>query len=193
MTLHRLVGTGLPDVYLKNGFTVEGEGDEQLIAYTDLDGLYVALADVIARRAAPLVGVEFKFLRRRLGLSQEQAGAMVEKTNQAIAKWEKGQATVPLADGNMMRLAWLCKHGRRDLARVVDRMVRANDALRGSYVFAHDGKKWVDDTVRSVFVPMVNVAYQEAAQVIESAKSTSSKAHGVQLPMGLHHSTQGIT
>jgi DNA-binding transcriptional regulator YiaG len=193
MTLHRLAGTGLPNVYLKNGFTVEGEGDEQLIAYADLDGLYSALAGVIARRATPLAGVEFKFLRRRLGLSQEQAGAMVEKTNQAIAKWEKGQATVPLADGNMMRLAWLSKYGRRDLGRVVDQMVRANDELRGSYVFAYDGKSWVDDTVRSVFTPMVNFAFQEAAQVIGHAKSTSSEAHEVQLPEGVLYYIEGIT
>lgn len=174
MTLHRIAGTGLPNVYLKNGYILEGDGEDQVVTYMDIDGLYEAIAATIARRLAPLTGPEFKFLRRRTEMSQEQVGAMVDKTNQAVAKWEKGQSAVPVADGNMMRLAWLSKHSRRDVARSVDRMVLAFDGVPGDYVFMHDGSHWRDDAATSVFHPMFTTATNEAAAAILVAQFTSS-------------------
>lgn len=172
--LHRIEGVGLPNVYLKSGFTVEGSGDEQTVAYFNLDGLYVAIAHAVALRAAPLTASEFRMLRKRLGMSQEQAGAMVGKSSQAVAKWEKEKGPVPIADGKIMRLAWLSKYARRDLPRAVDQMARAGDYLAGDYVFAFDGKKWADDAPQSVFGPLVQHALVETVAVIDRARATSS-------------------
>lgn len=200
MTLHRFAGTGLPNVFLKNGYTFDGEGEDQVVAYLDLDGLYEALAATIARRLAPLTGAEFKFLRRRMAMSQEQAGAMVGKTNQAVAKWEKGQTAVPIAECNMMRLAWLSMHARRDLARAVDRMVLARDGLPGDYVFMLDGTRWTDDAANSVFRPMFTNATQEAAKAISFAQYTSatapagvSNATGYLANAGITQKSEGMT
>lgn len=166
MTLHRINGTGLSNVFLKNGYLLEGEGSGQTVSYADLDGLYEAIAFSIARRSAPLTGPELKFLRRRLGMSQEQVGAMVDKTNQAVAKWEKGTATIPTADSHMMRLAWLTKYARREIARSVDRMVQAREGVPGDYVYVHDGMRWTDDAANSVFQPLFTSARSEAADAI---------------------------
>ncbi len=171
MMFHRIVGTGLPNVFLINGYALEEAEDEQDISYQDLDGLYEAIAAAIANRRAPLTGAEFRFLRRRAGLSQGQAGAMVDKTDQAVAKWEKGKAAVPVADGNMMRLAWLGKHSRRNVARAVDRMVQSADYDdSGDYMFVHDGVRWQEDNSGS----QVTAAADEAAVAIQHAQLTSS-------------------
>ena len=172
--LHHIQGVGLPNVYLKNGFSVEGTGRAQTVAYSNLDALYVAIARSIAYRGAPLTAAEFRFLRRRLGMSQAEAGAIVGKSNQAIAKWEKESAPVPIADGKLLRLAWLARFARRELARAVDRMVRDGDYPTGDYVFAFDGSKWVDDAVRSVFLPLAVSAITEAEDLIGRVRSSSS-------------------
>ena len=176
MTLHRIAGTGLPNVFLKNGYVLDGEGEDQVVSYVDLDGLYHSIAAAIACRSASLTGPEFRFLRRRSGMSQEQVGTMVGKTDQAVAKWEKGQTAVPVVDGNMMRLAWLSVHARRDLPRAVDRMRVAYDGIAGSYVFTYDGAHWRDDAARSIFLPMFTIASTEAAMAIRVAQFTSSAA-----------------
>ena len=73
-----------------------------------------------------------------------------------------------------MRLAWLSKHSRRDVARSVDRMVLASDGVPGDYVFMHDGAHWQDDAAKSVFHPMFTTATNEAAAAIMVAQFTSS-------------------
>jgi hypothetical protein len=32
IVLYKLTGTGLPNVYLKSGYTLEGEGDDQTVS-----------------------------------------------------------------------------------------------------------------------------------------------------------------
>jgi len=176
--LHRIEGVGLPNVYLTTGFAIEGEGDAQLVSYFDLDGLHFAIARAVALRAAPLTSVEFRMLRRRLGLSQEQAGELVGKTSQAVAKWEKEKGPVPVADGKVMRLAWISKHSRRDILRAVDQILAAEGDPKGNYVFAFDGGKWHDDAHKSVFVPMAEMARAETAAVLVRFMVTSSANTG---------------
>lgn len=188
---HRIAGTGLPNVSLKNGYMVDQSDEGQVTTYKSLDRLYEAIATAIANRRAPLTGAEFKFLRRRTGMSQEQVGAMVDKTDQAIAKWEKGQAAVPVADGNMMRLAWLSMHSRRDIARAVDRMVRSSDGFPGDYVFEHDGTQWKELTAN----PLLTTAITEAAAAISLAQLTSSMPPGLTISAneGIFQRSEGMT
>lgn len=195
MMFHRIAGTGLPNVFLKNGYTVEGSGDEQVITYLDLDGLYEAMATAIANRRAPLTGAEFKFMRRRAGMSQEQVGAMVDKTNQAVAKWEKGQAAVPVAEGNMVRLAWLSVHSRRDVARAVDRMLLAGDGDPADYVFRHDGAHWAEEKTNPMLEAHFITATTEAVEAILIAQLTSSLASGLTISAndGTFQRSEGMT
>jgi putative transcriptional regulator len=191
MMFHRIAGTGLPNVFLVNGYMVEGGDEGQAITYMDMDGLYEAIATAISNRRAPLTGAEFKFMRRRAGMSQEQVGAMVDKTNQAVAKWEKGQAAVPVAEGNMMRLAWLSMRARRDIARAVDRMLLNSDGDPGDYVFKHDGTHWKEEAAD----PLLTTATTEAAAAILQAQLTSSLASGLTISAndGIFQRSEGMT
>ena len=52
-----------------------------------------------------LVGREFRFLRKELGLSQEMLGALMGYTDgQQIAKWEKAARVPKLQDGVLRQL-----------------------------------------------------------------------------------------
>lgn len=170
--LHRIEGVGLPNVFLRSGFTLEGSGDAETVAYANLDGLYRAIGRSVARRAAPLTGAEFRFLRRRLGMSQEQAGSVLGKTAQAVAKWEKGHGPVPTADGKLLRMAWLGRFSRRDLGAAVDAMIRASDYVPAGYVFAFGGNSWTDVS-HELFVATIENARSEATSAIGKARFTS--------------------
>lgn len=85
---------GLDNVFLRNGYrkhvTPYGRG----VSFQNLDGLHQAIARTLVEKPAVLSGDEFRFLRRELDLSQHAFGAIVGKSEQAVAIWEK-QNRVP--------------------------------------------------------------------------------------------------
>lgn len=141
--MHRMFGLGIPNVYLASGYAVEGEGDEQAFAYTDLDGLYVALAVEVARRSSVLTAGEFRFLRKRLGWSQGQIAARFCKDAQTVAKWEKGTLPVPIADGEAVRLFVLSEIAPAEVASRVSAWARGQ--VQGTccdYILDHTERGW---------------------------------------------------
>lgn len=166
--IHRIEGVGLPNVYLTSGFKIEGKGASQTVAYFDLEGLYFAIAGAIARRCAPLTASEFRFLRKRLGMNQHEAGDLVGKTSQAVAKWEKAKGPVPVADGMLLRLAWLHRFAPRHLARTVAQIVdERHDQASLVYTFAFDGNEWIE-------AARFAQASVETAQLIDRIQAASS-------------------
>ncbi len=92
MKLYRYVGSGLPNVYLKNGYeevsTPYGKG----VTIHDIDGLHAAIGAAILKSPKPLVGYEFRFLRNELELSQAALAKLLGCNEQAVARWEKGKS-----------------------------------------------------------------------------------------------------
>jgi putative transcriptional regulator len=92
MKLYRYLGSGLPNVYLKNGYeiveTPYGEG----VTIHSIDGLHAAIGAAIVNSPSPLVGYEFRFLRNELELSQKTLGKLLGCDEQAVARWEKGKS-----------------------------------------------------------------------------------------------------
>jgi putative transcriptional regulator len=85
--------SGLDNVWLENGFTVENHpAYGELVSIADIDGLHRAIGRVIVNQVRSLNGAEFRFLRVELDMSQRALGAFLGVTDQAIAKWEKARA-----------------------------------------------------------------------------------------------------
>ncbi len=145
--MHKLEGAGLPNVYLMGGVTVEGDGDDQTVAYANIDGLYKEISRAIAFRLGVMSGLELRFLRKRLGLSQAEVARFGGKTEQAVAKWEKGQSPVPTAEARLVKLAVLSRFGtKEEISRVVSQL--ANNASKLSqypYVIRYDQGGWKQD------------------------------------------------
>jgi putative transcriptional regulator len=136
-------GAGVPGVYLANGYHSSDSEDGRVTSYEDLDGLYFAIGRAIALSDHQLTPGEIKFIRKRLGKSQDEFGRVVGKTNQAVAKWEKGEAPVPVGDGKLMRLAWLAEFDSSQLLEATRQLVRCEDHQRAiAYVFEFDGSQW---------------------------------------------------
>jgi DNA-binding transcriptional regulator YiaG len=133
--LQRLQGAGLPNVYLENGFEVTGEGEERAIAIQNVGGLYAAIAEAICSSPATPTAAEFRFLRKRLSLSQEALGILLGKSGQAVAKWEKGETPVPTSDGVMTKLLWLSKC--RPGMAVANAPLDTSAIAKEKYTFVH--------------------------------------------------------
>jgi DNA-binding transcriptional regulator YiaG len=146
MKLHRMLGVGLPNVYLDGGVTSEGSGEEETIAYADLDGLFFAMTRAISLSSAQMSKEELRFIRKRLKLTQDQVGAIGGKSGQVAAKWEKGELPVPIAEANLLRLKWLATNSRRDLSSLIDQLFNMVEHVQPpTYVFKFDGLRWEQD------------------------------------------------
>lgn len=192
--LHKITGVGLPNVYLTGGFVVEGAGDDETVAYADLEGLYFAIARQIALRATRLSGAELRFLRRRLGMTQGEAANLVDKTDQVLAKWEKDELPVPYADGAILRLRWLAEKSRRDLVKaagVLTRLIATEPATH--YVFAYENGRWAEDRTISAFAIAGGVMADAIGRARATASAYTNKDGGVAVVRPIRSDNEGTT
>ena len=83
---------GLDDVYLLNGFHVEGEGSRgPVVRIEDIEGLHRAIGEGLVRQKHSLNGKELRFLRTELGLSQSNLASLLGESEQTVARREKAK------------------------------------------------------------------------------------------------------
>ena len=82
---------GLPDVWLTNGYSEIETPYGHAVSIENLEGLHKAIGLRVTESPKPLTGMELRFLRKELGLSQKSLGEMVGRDAQSIAVWEKGK------------------------------------------------------------------------------------------------------
>ena len=112
MKQHHMTGVGLSNVYLRNGFTVEDSDGDETISYENLTGLYFEISRAIASTPFTMRAEEFRFMRKQLQMSQADIAALFDKSDQAIAKWEKGLLPVPKAESTLLKIFWLSQKVR---------------------------------------------------------------------------------
>ena len=117
--------SGLPNVYLVNGYrevkTAYGRG----VSIQDVEGLHMAIAHALVEEKSSLTGPEVRFIRKFLELTQTQLAAMLGVEEQSVRRWEK-LARVPKQADHGIRLVF------RDLthkdATPLSELVRQIDA-----------------------------------------------------------------
>lgn len=103
--MYHFTECGLDNIYLTNGYEQYTSAEGKGVGVHDMDGLHRVIAQSIVDKKSPLTGKEFRFLRIELDLSQKAIGDLMGKTDQMIAKWEKGESDVPvLADAALRNL-----------------------------------------------------------------------------------------
>ena len=98
---------GLENVYLVNGYTIKDTPYGEAISIDDMDGLHRAIGMYLVREKRTLSGPEARFLRHELDLSQRTLGELLDKSSQAVARWEKGRSRIDGPSDRLLRLLYI--------------------------------------------------------------------------------------
>jgi DNA-binding transcriptional regulator YiaG len=90
---------GLPNVYLTNGVKIENDPDYgELITIQRLPELFIAIAFRLVVKPKKLTGHEFRFLRKRVEMTQSELAREFRVNEQTIANYEKEKTDAGPAD-----------------------------------------------------------------------------------------------
>lgn len=134
---------GLTNIYLKNGVQKRTVGGEEYVSIIALDSLHEAIGANIASYLRPLTGEEVRFLRIELDMSQKALGLILDKTDQAIAKWEKNETPIPRSDDVCLRTLYLeSRHKDSKFTELLNRFNEIDRETRFNVVFEEAGDHW---------------------------------------------------
>lgn len=105
--MYHYTESGLPNVYLVNGFTVETLDGEEFTSIDDMNGLHKTIANAIIDSPKALTHQEFRFLRIEMNVSQKTLGTRFGVTEQTIARYEKGESSIPRTTDAALRSLYM--------------------------------------------------------------------------------------
>jgi DNA-binding transcriptional regulator YiaG len=106
--LYHYTHCGLDNIYLINGFTwhdVEGYGEG--VSFHNVDDLHAAIGRAIVHFDHVLSGKEFRYLRHEMEMTQADVARLFGCDTQTVARWEKSQTALPIADDRLLRFIYL--------------------------------------------------------------------------------------
>lgn len=95
---------GLDDVYLFSGFTEKDTAYGPAVSIKDIDGLHEAIAAALVAQKDALTAKEFRFLRKHIGMTQEDLSVKLSVDAQTVARYEKGQTAIGGAADLVLRV-----------------------------------------------------------------------------------------
>lgn len=131
---------GLDNIWLANGFTVRQTAYGKVTSYTDVEGLYMAIALELCQGKHAISSAGFRFLRKQLNLTQSALGEKLGYADQTIAKWEKGTLNIPIVVAQYMRL--LCLSELNPNISLNDTFQVVEKEGDGRIVFENIGGSW---------------------------------------------------
>ena len=114
---------GLDGIYLLNGYSVEMHDDEEHVSITDVDGLHKAIGRHIVMCRKALAPKEVRFLRNTMNLTQAELAETLGNTSQSVARWEKGECTIPGASEKLLRVVYLASLLTEEELKQLQRML----------------------------------------------------------------------
>ncbi len=80
---------GLRNVWLANGYTIHDTPYGKGVSFHDLGGLTRAICLALIEKPRKLSGVEFRYIRQNMLLSQASLAKMLGCTEQSVSLWER--------------------------------------------------------------------------------------------------------
>jgi DNA-binding XRE family transcriptional regulator len=140
----QLETTGLPNIFLEDGFERRETSEGRVLIVHDIPGLFAAIGEAVARKR-DLTGAEVRFLRKRLELSQAELAGCLQTSEQTVSLWERGKVRIPGSESMLLRVLYLERMRREPsawhLAESAD--VRAPERL----VFRQTVEGWQERAV----------------------------------------------
>ncbi len=120
--------SGLPDIWLRNGFEVLETAYGEAVSIHNVEGLHKAIGSRIVRNAPVLSNDEIRFLRKELDLSQKDLADLLSVSESSLRNWEnKDRADMPGPADRMLRvlyLEYIC--GNTQISHFLERISQIN-------------------------------------------------------------------
>ena len=124
-------GSGLPNVYLLSGVTIEQDDEYgELVTIDSLPDLFLAIGFRLAIKPDRLTGMEMRFLRKRMEMTQADLAKELWVSEQTVANYEKEQTEGGPADRALRFLFLAHVVDDEDLAQEL--RLEAEDLMRPS-------------------------------------------------------------
>ncbi|WP_459614957.1 helix-turn-helix domain-containing protein [Bordetella sp. 2513F-2] len=132
---------GLRNVWLANGYTVREFDGEEAISIDDADELHRVIGRSLACKPR-LTGLELRFLRKELGLSQRRLAEMLGTTEQTVSLWER-RGRMPTGLDRLFRALYL-EHldGNVKIQAMIDRLIELDRQEDERLVFEDTAGGW---------------------------------------------------
>jgi len=135
---------GLDNIYLGNGFSIGKTSRGRVVRIEDMQGLHRAIGEMLVRQKRSLVGVELRFLRQELGLSQSRLAGMLGESEQSVARREKRekQWKRPTAQERIIRYMYeqYIEGSNETLSEFLNFLGEPDDVQDRAVEFENDGK-----------------------------------------------------
>jgi putative transcriptional regulator len=135
--------SGLPNVWLFNGFVREQTPYGAGVRIEDADGLHAALAYALATDKQSFADADLRYLRKHMRLSQKGLARLLGCSDQTVARWEKGKTDIDPAAERLVRLLTLDFLGKHpDVADALTGLAEPDAARHGQRRLRRDRKAW---------------------------------------------------
>jgi DNA-binding transcriptional regulator YiaG len=134
---------GLRNVWLVNGYEIRKTPYGNGVAFHNLDGLTQSICTALTRKAAPLTGAEFRYIRSAgMLLSQPALGKLMGIDGQSVARWEK-TSKVPRWADKLVRLLYVAQaEGNEPIARAVERIRTVERLVKQKILVKESRGRW---------------------------------------------------
>jgi DNA-binding transcriptional regulator YiaG len=134
---------GLRNVWLANGYEITQTPYGGGVSFHNLDGLTRSICLALTRKASPLTGAEFRYIRSAgMLLSQPALGTLMGIDGQSVARWEK-TSKVPLWADKLVRLLYTAQvKGDEPIAKAVERIKTVERLIKQKIVVRESRGQW---------------------------------------------------
>jgi DNA-binding transcriptional regulator YiaG len=140
--MYHYTESGLRNVWLVNGYRQEVTPYGKGVAVENVEGLHKAIGLSLAKERPSLTGMEFRFLRKELGLSQARLAQWWGYDAQSVANWEK-RGRVPKIADRFIRVFYLEKvSGNPSVVEIVERLSDMDRQEKQRLTFKETSKGW---------------------------------------------------
>ena len=134
---------GLRNVWLANGYEITQTPYGKGVSFHNLDGLTRSICMALTRKASPLTGAEFRYIRSAgMLVSQPALGKLMGIDGQSVARWEK-TSKVPLWADKLARLLYAAQvNGDEPIAKAVERIKTVERLIKQKIVVRESRGQW---------------------------------------------------
>ena len=134
---------GLRNVWLANGYEITQTPYGEGVSFHNLDGLTRSICMALTRKASPLTGAEFRYIRSAgMLVSQPALGKLMGIDGQSVARWEK-TSKVPLWADKLVRLLYTAQvNGDEPIAKAVERIKTVERLIKQKIVVRESRGQW---------------------------------------------------